>query len=683
MDRRHRAVRAQGQGPDRAAPRQGRLRLPAVQPAADADGAGEHPAAAGHRRPHGRPRLARRGRRAPSASATGWATGRPSCPAASSSGWPAPGRWSAGRRSSSPTSRPATWTPGPAPRCCRCLRRSVRELGQTVVMVTHDPVAASYADRVVFLADGRLVDELRDPTAESVLDRIKDLEVRARRGGLMLRATLRSLLARKLRLLLSATAVVLGVAFVAGALTLTATLGRVFDDLFTSVNANTDVEVRGAAGLRRPGRRPARARPRRRCCPPVRPVDGVAHADRRRPGLRPAARAGRHGLHHRRRPGVRRQLRRRPARPPPSRCRRAPRRAARTEVALDAATAERDRLPPPATGSPSSWSAGRATFTVSGTFGFGDERQRRRREHRRLRHGDRPAPARPAGRVRGRCGSPAEDGVGAAAAARPGRRRRCRRATRRSPASRAREESADASSSALGFFNTVPARLRRGRAVRRRLPHLQHVHDARRAAQRELALLRALGASRRQVTRSRARRVAGRRQRRLRARPRRSASGWRLGLRGAGQQLRRHAAQRAAGPRRRARSSSSLTVGIVVTALAALLPARKASAVPPVAAMRDAATPEALAAPATVAGHRPARARRRRRRRRPRPAGSPCWASARCCRFLGVAALSPLLSRPAARLLGAPLRPRAARPPRAASTRCATPAVRPPPPPRS
>lgn len=62
----------------------------------------------------------------------------------------------------------------------------------------------------------------------------------------MLRATFRSLLARKLRLLLSATAVVLGVSFVAGALTLTDTLGRVFDDLFASVNAKTAVEVRGA-----------------------------------------------------------------------------------------------------------------------------------------------------------------------------------------------------------------------------------------------------------------------------------------------------------------------------------------------------------------------------------------------------------------------------------------------------
>jgi putative ABC transport system ATP-binding protein len=57
------------------------------------------------------------------------------------------------------------------------LRRSVSELGQTVVMVTHDPVAASYADRVIFLADGHLVDELRAPTADAVLDRLKTIEV--------------------------------------------------------------------------------------------------------------------------------------------------------------------------------------------------------------------------------------------------------------------------------------------------------------------------------------------------------------------------------------------------------------------------------------------------------------------------------------------------------------------------
>ena len=49
------------------------------------------------------------------------------------------------------------------------LRRSVEELGQSVVMVTHDPTAASYAHRVLFLADGRLVAEVNDPTPESVL----------------------------------------------------------------------------------------------------------------------------------------------------------------------------------------------------------------------------------------------------------------------------------------------------------------------------------------------------------------------------------------------------------------------------------------------------------------------------------------------------------------------------------
>ncbi|GAA2325052.1 hypothetical protein Scani_67990 [Streptomyces caniferus] len=55
----------------------------------------------------------------------------------------------------------------------RLLRESVRQLGQTIVMVTHDPVAASYADRVVFLADGRIVDELQQPTADRVLDRMR------------------------------------------------------------------------------------------------------------------------------------------------------------------------------------------------------------------------------------------------------------------------------------------------------------------------------------------------------------------------------------------------------------------------------------------------------------------------------------------------------------------------------
>ena len=93
----------------------------------------------------------------------------------------------------------------------------------------------------------------------------------------MLRATLRSLLARKLRLLLSATAVVLGVAFVSGALVLTDTLGRVFDDLFVSTSQKTDVEVRGKALFEGDGgttREPVSAS----LLPQLRQVPGVAAA---------------------------------------------------------------------------------------------------------------------------------------------------------------------------------------------------------------------------------------------------------------------------------------------------------------------------------------------------------------------------------------------------------------------
>jgi putative ABC transport system ATP-binding protein len=55
------------------------------------------------------------------------------------------------------------------------LRKSVTELGQSIVMVTHDPRGAAYADRVVFLADGTVVGELQDPTADSVLERMRTL----------------------------------------------------------------------------------------------------------------------------------------------------------------------------------------------------------------------------------------------------------------------------------------------------------------------------------------------------------------------------------------------------------------------------------------------------------------------------------------------------------------------------
>jgi putative ABC transport system ATP-binding protein len=56
------------------------------------------------------------------------------------------------------------------------LRSAVDDHGQTMVMVTHDAAAASHADRILFLQDGRVVDEMREPTVERILDRLKSLE---------------------------------------------------------------------------------------------------------------------------------------------------------------------------------------------------------------------------------------------------------------------------------------------------------------------------------------------------------------------------------------------------------------------------------------------------------------------------------------------------------------------------
>jgi putative ABC transport system ATP-binding protein len=58
------------------------------------------------------------------------------------------------------------------------LRRSVDEFGQTIVMVTHDPVAAAYTDRVIFLADGKVVDEIRQPDREQVLEHMTRMDSR-------------------------------------------------------------------------------------------------------------------------------------------------------------------------------------------------------------------------------------------------------------------------------------------------------------------------------------------------------------------------------------------------------------------------------------------------------------------------------------------------------------------------
>ena len=63
------------------------------------------------------------------------------------------------------------------------MRQAVRDMGQTIVMVTHDPVAASYADRVVFLADGAVVDDMANPTPDMVLDRLKSFRSNSQKGS--------------------------------------------------------------------------------------------------------------------------------------------------------------------------------------------------------------------------------------------------------------------------------------------------------------------------------------------------------------------------------------------------------------------------------------------------------------------------------------------------------------------
>ena len=151
------------------------LRLPGVQPDPDAHRQGEHHAAADARRRAGRRAVDRPRHRHGRARSRASRTGRASCPAASSSASPSPAPSPAGRRSSSPTSPPATSTPTPAARSCGSCASAVDEFGQTIVMVTHDPYAAAYADRVVFLADGKIVHDMSAPTADAIIDRMKQI----------------------------------------------------------------------------------------------------------------------------------------------------------------------------------------------------------------------------------------------------------------------------------------------------------------------------------------------------------------------------------------------------------------------------------------------------------------------------------------------------------------------------
>ena len=466
----------------------------------------------------------------------------------------------------------------------------------------------------------------------------------------MLRATFRSLLARKLRLLLSATAVVLGVSFVSGALILTDTLGQVFDDLFASVNSKTAVEVRGTTPFevsRQDGAEARRPVPDT-LLPRLREVDGVAaaigdvsgYAVILGPDGKPVTQGGAPalGLNYDSDPRTSSFTLRSGAAPQgPDR------------VAIDAGTAKKNDF---TVGERISvlTRQGRDDYTISGIFGFGTN--------------DNLAGATVAAfdqataqRVVGTPGEleairlAAKDGVSQSelrdrvrAVLPPG--------TQAITGEEAAKESASAVKEGLGFFNTfllvfAGVALFVGAFL---IFNTFTILVAQR--QRELALLRALGASRGQVVRS----VL--------------AEAFVVGLiasvlglaAGIGMAIGLQALIRAVGgslPQGSLVIATStvvacFVVGILVTAVAALLPARRASSVPPVAAMRDAVTVEPTLRRGTLIGLVLLALGISGIALGLRGSLAVLGGGALLC-FLAVAALSPLLSRPAARLIGAPL----------------------------
>ena len=117
------------------------------------------------------------------------------------------------------------------------LRTAVDEDGQTTVMVTHDARAAATADRVLFLADGRVVADLDGPTEE------RDPQRDEGRGAGMIRVALKGLAARPVRTALTTLAIVVGVAFVCAAYTLTDTMSGAADTLTHAAYDGTDAVV--------------------------------------------------------------------------------------------------------------------------------------------------------------------------------------------------------------------------------------------------------------------------------------------------------------------------------------------------------------------------------------------------------------------------------------------------------
>jgi putative ABC transport system permease protein len=465
----------------------------------------------------------------------------------------------------------------------------------------------------------------------------------------MIRVILRSLLARKLRLLMSTSAIVLGVAFVAGSLTLTDTLGRVFDNLFVTVNAQTDLEVRGhvaidgATGpmvLRKPVAASLVARIA--AVPGVQGVTGDVSAYAQilrkdgtayKTGGAPAG-----GVNYDANPATS-SITLRQGRAP----------AGPGEVALDVTTAHKagfrvgDRIT-------LLLASGRQEPVVTGTFGLGTNDS----------FGGASIVAfeqRTAERVLGRPGEydavrvAAADGISVTdlhrrlASALPG-------TVEVATGPQIAAESASAVKTALGFFSTLLLAFAGVALFVGAFLIFNTFTMLVAQRQRELAVLRALGASRTQVTGS----VLGEA---LVVGLLASGIGIALGLLvalGLRALVGTFGATLPPGPLVVSTRTVllSLVVGVVITAVAALLPARKASAVRPIEAMRAAVPGQGSLRRGTVIGALllvpgvgllvvGVRGR------------LPLLGVGCILTFLAVAALAPLLSTPAARLLGAPL----------------------------
>ena len=119
------------------------------------------------------------------------------------------------------------------------MRNSVDELGQTTVMVTHDPRAAAIADRILFLADGVVVKDMTEGSASEVIAAMDELSRR------VIKVALRNLWGRKLRTFLTGFAIVLGVATITGTFVLTDSISKAFDSIFTTIYQGTDAVITG------------------------------------------------------------------------------------------------------------------------------------------------------------------------------------------------------------------------------------------------------------------------------------------------------------------------------------------------------------------------------------------------------------------------------------------------------